>query len=144
MDLFHFQSPIMIQANELHPTFIQMIESCVLNNPHHCLRFSIVRFIFTFIGYAIKVLQINFTTTTNSHNTFEIVDLLIAKISLHTKRLTPWANLYCTTTPYYNQNNLLILGVMFHQLRLQIINYATKKKPLSFKRYYSICHLCIQ
>jgi hypothetical protein len=41
-------------------------------------------------------LKRTFIIAMNSYNTFEMVDLLIAKSSLHIKRLMPWVNLYIT------------------------------------------------
>jgi hypothetical protein len=88
----------------------------MLSTPHRCLKFSITLFIFAFIDYAIGFLQMKFTATTNSRNTFEIVDLLITKSSLHTKRLISWANLYIAQHPITIRTNFWYLVSCFISL----------------------------
>ncbi len=75
--------------------WVLLIMLCTsLGNPHYCLKFFITLLILAFVGHAITFLKRTFRIATNSYNTFEIVDLLIAKSSLHIKRLVPWASLY--------------------------------------------------
>ncbi len=115
-----------------------------VKQPHHCLKFPITLFIFAFIAYAIKFLYMKFTTTTNSHNTFEIVDLLITKTSLHIKKLTPWANLYIA------QQHPITTKIIYWYLVSYFIKLGCKTlimwqtKPLSLKINKTICHICIQ
>ncbi len=73
--------------------WVLLLMSCTsLGNPHHCLKFFITLLTLALVGHAITFLKRTFITATNSCSTSEIVDLLIAKISLHIKRLVPWAS----------------------------------------------------
>jgi hypothetical protein len=77
--------------------WVPLIMWCTnLGNPHHCLKFFITLLILAHVGHAITFLRRTFIIAMNSYNTFEMVDLLIAKSSLHIKRLVPWVNLYIT------------------------------------------------
>ncbi len=75
--------------------WVPLIMLCTsLGKPHHCLKFFITLLILALVGHAITFLKRPFIIAMNSYNNFEIVDLLIAKSSLHIKRSVPWASLY--------------------------------------------------
>jgi hypothetical protein len=84
-----------------------------------------------------------FTITTNSFNTFEIVDLLIIKNSMHTKRLTPWVNLYIA------QQHPITTRIIYSYLVSCFISLAYKsltmrqKQTFVIKKKKTICHPCI-
>ncbi len=74
--------------------------------------------------------KITFIIATHSYSTFEVVDLLIAKSSLHIKRLVPWASLYIT------HNIHISIGITFRYWLFYFIstchNWLTMWKRQAF------------